>query len=46
MNADRLRAQWPDGMTAFVATDHAAVRWLTGLAGEGRDEGRPLNELD
>jgi Xaa-Pro aminopeptidase len=35
MNADRLRAQWPDGMTAFLATDHAAVRWLTGLAGEG-----------
>jgi Xaa-Pro aminopeptidase len=22
-------------MSAFVATDHAAVRWLTGLAGEG-----------
>ena len=35
MNADRLRAQWPEGMTAFVTADPAAVRWLTGLAGEG-----------
>jgi len=33
--ADRLRAAWPEAMTAFAAADPAAVRWLTGLAGEG-----------
>jgi Xaa-Pro aminopeptidase len=33
--ADRLRGAWPAGVTAFAAADPAAVRWLTGLAGEG-----------
>jgi Xaa-Pro aminopeptidase len=35
--ADRLRAEWGNGTTAFVAAHPAAVRWLTGLAGEGHE---------